>query len=262
MENILEKIYKYKLAEVVSAKEKIPLEKLRKQAQSLLPSRNFFAALKAKNDKKETALICEIKKASPSKGIICADFDPIKLAKVYDSAGATAISVLTDEKFFQGSITDLAKVRNASQLPILRKEFIVDAYQIYQTKIIGGDCILLIMAMIDDSKAQELEAAAFECGLSILIEVHDEQELKRALRLKSKLIGINNRDLKTFKVDLETSIRLSSAVPSDYILVAESGIKSFEDLRKLKQAGINCFLIGEHFLSTKNIETEVKKFNA
>lgn len=261
MSNILEEIYQHKLVEVRGKKKLKPLQEICKElkCQENKP-KDFFQALKNKDESGETALICEIKKASPSRGIIRENFDPVELAKIYNDSGATCMSILTDEKYFMGSDQYLSNVRKISNLPILRKDFIVDNYQIYEAKLLGADCILLIVAMLDDVKLHELEDCAISLGLSVLIEVHCEEELKRALKMKSKLIGINNRNLKTMKVDLQTSLNLAELVPLDYVLVSESGIKDIADILLLKEAGINCFLIGEHFMSQNNIAAAVKAF--
>lgn len=257
MKNILGEIYQHKLIEVRERKKALSVQEICKKIKCQEKPKDFFTALKKKNDKNEISLICEIKKASPSAGLIRADFDHVKIAKEYEKGGASCLSVLTDEKYFMGKNEFLQEVRKNSPLPILRKDFMVDTYQIYEAKMLGADCILLIAAMLDDAKLCELESCAFDAGLSVLIEVHDEEELQRASKLKSKLIGINNRDLKTFKTDLETSLFLSEQVPSDYVLVSESGIKSSVDIELLQQAGINCFLIGEHFMRQKDISKAV-----
>ena len=257
MKNILEEIYQHKLVEVRNRKKILSVQEICAQTKCLDKPKNFFEALKKKNDKNEIALICEIKKASPSHGLIREDFNHIEIAKAYERAGATCLSILTDEKYFQGKNEYLKEVSQISSLPILRKEFMVDTYQVYEAKMLGASCILLIVAMLDDAKLQELEQCALDSGLSVLIEVHDEAELQRASKLKSKLIGINNRDLKTLQVNLETSLFLSEQVPSDYVIVSESGIKSSIDIELLQQAGINCFLIGEHFMRQRDMEKAV-----
>ncbi len=258
--NILQEIYQHKLIEVRNRKKHTPVEAICKKIDCKRQILDFAGALKAKNAQNQNALICEIKKASPSKGLIRADFDPVKIAKTYQKAGAACISVLTDEKYFKGSLENLAAVRKATTLPILRKDFIADAYQIYEAKLAGADCILLIVAMLDDEKLLELEEIAINSGLSVLIEVHSEEELKRALKMQSKLIGINNRNLKTLKVDINTSINLAKQIPDDRIIIGESGIKSRSDIEKLNAGGINSFLIGEHFMLSDDIGDEVKKF--
>jgi indole-3-glycerol phosphate synthase len=258
MKNILEEIYQHKLFEVRERKKLLSVPEICAKIKCQNPPKDFFLALKNKNEKSEISLICEIKKASPSHGLIREDFNHLEIARAYEDGGATCLSILTDEKYFQGKNEYLSQVRQITSLPILRKDFIVDSYQIYEAKMLGADCILLILAMLDDKKLQELETCALDAGLSVLLEVHDEAELQRASALKSKLLGINNRNLKTLKVDLETSLFLSQQVPSDYVLVAESGIKSSIDIELLQQAGINCFLIGEHFMRQKNIAKAVK----
>ena len=261
MKNILEEIYQHKLVEVRNKKKVLGLQEICSQLKcSEKKPKDFFSALKAKDSNGETALICEIKKASPSRGIIREDFDAVEIAKIYQESGATCLSILTDEKYFQGCDRYLQEIREVSSLPLLRKEFIVDSYQVYEAKLLGADCILLIVAMLDDKKLHELEDCAISLGLSVLIEVHNEEELHRALKMKSKLVGINNRDLKTLKVDLQISLNLAELVPVDYVLVGESGIKDISDILLLKEAGINCFLIGEYFMSQKNIAAAVKAF--
>lgn len=258
MKNILEEIYQHKLVEVRNRKKELSVQEICKKTKCLEKPKDFFGALKTKSDRSEVGLICEIKKASPSHGIIREDFNHIEIAKSYAEGGATCLSILTDEKYFMGKNQYLQEVRAISNLPILRKDFMVDTYQIYEAKMLGADCILLIVAMLDDAKLQELEQCAFDAGLSVLVEVHNEAELQRASKLKSKLLGINNRDLKTLKVDLQTSLFLCEQVPNDYVLVSESGIKDALDVDLLQQAGINCFLIGEHFMRQKNIVKAVK----
>lgn len=262
MKNILAEIYQHKLIEVRECKKNMRLEEICKKLKCAegLQTKSFAAALQEKISQNKTALICEIKKASPSKGIIRANFNAEEIARTYEEAGATCISVLTDKKYFQGADEYLMQTRATVSLPILRKDFMVDQYQIYEAKMLGADCILLIVAMLDDSKLYELEECAISLGLSVLIEVHNEEELHRALKLKSKLIGINNRNLKTLEVDLNTSLQLAPLVPADRIIIGESGIKTTEDIKKLKAANIHCFLIGEHFMAQENFATEVKKF--
>lgn len=259
MKNILEEIYQHKLVEVRNRKKELSVQEICQRTKCLREkSKSFFTTLQEKNDKVEIGLICEIKKASPSHGLIREDFNHIEIAKDYAEAGATCLSILTDEKYFMGKSQYLQEVRAISNLPILRKDFMVDTYQIYESKMLGANCILLIVAMLDDAKLAELEQCAFDVGLSVLIEVHNEAELQRASKLKSKLLGINNRDLKTLKVDLQTSLLLSEQVPNDYVLISESGIKDALDIDLLQQAGINCFLIGEHFMRQKNIVRAVQ----
>jgi indole-3-glycerol phosphate synthase len=260
MTNILQEIYQYKLIEVRNHKKQISVQQICDKIDCDRQILDFIAALTAKNVANQNALICEVKKASPSKGVIRKDFDPVKIAKIYQESGAACVSVLTDEKYFQGHSDHLAQIRQNIDLPILRKDFIVDEYQIYEAKMIGADCILLIVAMLDDEKLLQLEDVALKAGLSVLIEVHDEEEFNRALKMQSKLIGVNNRNLKTLEVDINNSINLAKNAPEDYILVGESGVKSPADLVKLNEAGIQSFLIGEHFMLQDDISSEVGRF--
>jgi indole-3-glycerol phosphate synthase len=255
--NILQEIYQYKLIEVRNRKKQLSLNDICKSLKCLekTPEKHqFYLALKNKNDKNQLALICEIKKGSPSAGIISPDLDVAKTAKEYQDNQATCISVLTDEKYFYSHLDFLKIARESCDLPLLRKDFIVDAYQIYEAKLYGANCILLIVAMLDDSKLQDLESTAIELGLDVLIEVHSLDELNRALKLKSPLIGINNRDLKTLKIDLNTAIELKKFVPDDRLIICESGIKSISDLENFRQNNINCFLIGEFFMRGGKID--------
>ena len=254
MQNILKEIHQHKLSEVRESKKTLSLTTICKNLKcSEKKPKDFIAALQKRITKNEAALICEVKKSSPSKGIIREDFNPVEIAKSYERAGAACISVLTDKKYFNGSNDYLAQIRLAVNLPILRKDFIVDAYQIYEAKMLGADCILLIVAMLDDFILKELEQIALSLNLSVLIEVHDEIELTRAFKLQSKLIGINNRNLKNFTVDINNSLKLANLVSQDYILVSESGIQNAVDIKKLQNKNINSFLIGEYFMKQDNI---------
>jgi indole-3-glycerol phosphate synthase len=194
------------------------------------------------------AVIAEIKKASPSKGIIRANFDPVEIAKSYAEAGATCLSVLTDIDFFQGFDAYLVDARNACDLPVIRKDFIVDAYQVYEARVMGADCILLIVAALDDAKLTELSDLAAELGLDVLVEVHDEAELERALKLPNKLVGINNRNLRTFETSLDTTLSMLDKIPDDRLVVTESGIHTPEDIKLMRDNNVNCFLVGEAFM--------------
>ena len=214
--------------------------------------RGFEDAIMSRVSEKETAIIAEIKKASPSKGIIREDFEPIKISKEYEEGGATCLSILTDEPFFQGKLEYLNSVRSSCELPILRKDFMIDLYQIYETKAYGGDCILLIVAALDIIQLKDFSQLARELNLDILIEVHSEDELNEALSINSKLIGINNRDLTTFEVDKNLAIKLARQIPKDVIVVSESGISSREDILSSKEQGIHSFLIGESFMRKPN----------
>ena len=214
--------------------------------------RGFIEAISTKVYKEETAIIAEIKKASPSKGLIRQDFEPKKIAEDYEVNGATSLSILTDEPFFQGKLEYLDMVRNTCTLPILRKDFMIDLYQIYETKAYGGDCILLIVAALDIVQLKDFSQLARELNLDILIEVHSEDELNEALSINSKLIGINNRDLTTFEVDKNLAIKLARQIPKDVIAISESGISSREDILSSKEQGIHSFLIGESFMRKPN----------
>ena len=221
--------------------------------------RAFVSAISEKVFKEETAIIAEIKKASPSKGLIREDFDPKKIAEEYETNGATCLSILTDEPFFQGKLEYLATVRNSCELPILRKDFIIDPYQIYETKAYGGDCILLIVAALDIMQLKDFSQLAQELDLDILVEVHSEKELTGALSISPTLVGINNRDLTTFEVDKNLSLKLSKKIPRDITVVSESGINSKEDILSSKEQGIHSFLIGESFMREPSPGEALKK---
>lgn len=243
---------------MAARKSERSIEELSRVARANAPPRGFRSALRRALDDGRFGLIAEIKKASPSRGLIRADFDPPALARAYRAGGASCLSVLTEARWFQGSDEFLMAARAAVDLPVLRKDFMLDPYQVVEARALGADCILLIMAALEDAAAAELEMAAEELGMDVLVEVHDRMELDRALRLRSGLIGINNRNLKTLQVDLATTEELAPHVPDDHLLVCESGLRSTEDLRRMQRCGAGCFLVGEHLMSQPDVEAATK----
>lgn len=248
MTDILDKIVAVKRQEVAAAIKRKSLDVVRADAESRVLTRDFVGAMRAKIAAGQPAVIAEIKKASPSKGVLCEDFIPADIAQTYAEHGAACLSVLTDVQFFQGSIDFLKQARASCQLPVLRKDFIVDAYQIYESRAMGADAILLIAACLDDAQMAEFEAIAHRLDMAVLVEVHDALELARALKLKTPLLGINNRNLKTFEVSLDTTLTLMRDVPADRLLVTESGIVSRDDVLRMGAVGVNAFLVGEAFM--------------
>ncbi|RED13225.1 indole-3-glycerol phosphate synthase TrpC [Pontivivens insulae] len=258
MTNVLDRIKAYKLEEVAARKAQRPLAEVEAAAKSASPVRDFEGALRRKVSEGRYALIAEVKKASPSKGLIRADFEPADLAAQYERGGATCLSVLTDAPSFQGHEDYLVAARSAVSLPVLRKDFMYDPWQVAEARALGADCILIIMASVSESQATELEDAARAWGMSALIEVHDGQELDRALMLQSGLIGINNRNLKTFETSLDVTRDLGARVGGERLLVSESGMATREDLAKLSGYGARTFLIGESLMRKEDVEAATR----
>ncbi|WP_027015695.1 indole-3-glycerol phosphate synthase TrpC [Comamonas composti] len=256
MSDILKQICEVKVQEVAAAKKRMPLADMRRDAESRVLTRDFAGALRAKIAQGQAGVIAEIKKASPSKGVIrTGEFIPADIAQSYafgdGKVSAACLSVLTDRQFFQGSVDYLKQARASCSLPVLRKDFMVDPYQIYESRAMGADCVLLIAACLDDAQMAEMEQIAQSLDMAVLVEVHDGAELERALKLATPLVGINNRNLRSFEVSLQTTLALQKQVPADRLLVTESGIASAADVQTLRDAGIHAFLVGETFMRAK-----------
>ncbi len=246
--DILKRILVHKQEEIVQRSTAIPLTELRNRAEHAPTVRGFAKSLMARLDKEEPAVIAEIKKASPSKGVIREDFDPVQIARSYARAGAACLSVLTDEYFFQGHDEYLVMARDACELPVIRKDFMIDDYQVYEARVLSADCILLIVAALDDARLISLYQLAHELGMDVLVEVHDERELERAMQLDLPFVGINNRNLHSFETRLSTTTELLKLIPEDCFVITESGIHSHADVQLMREHGVNAFLVGEVFM--------------
>ncbi len=262
MSDILNTILARKAEEIEQRSRVRPLNELRARALQQPATRGFVEAIRRKHAASQAAVIAEVKKASPSKGLIRKDFDPAAIARSYEAGGAACLSVLTDVDFFQGSNLYLGEARNACSLPVLRKDFVIDPYQVYEARVIGADCILLIVAALEDGPMIEMANLAMELGMDVLVEVHDIDELERALQTDCELIGVNNRNLRTFEVSLDTTLELKTAVPPDRTLVTESGIATAADVARMRDAGVETFLIGESFMREADPGAALKRLFA
>ncbi|GAB2585919.1 indole-3-glycerol phosphate synthase TrpC [Dyella jejuensis] len=259
MTDILQRILARKAEELAERSTKLPLKELSARVADMPDTRGFAAAIEAKIAAGLPAVIAEVKKASPSKGVIRAEFDPIEIARSYEAGGAACLSVLTDKDFFQGSEHFLQQARAACSLPVLRKDFVIDPYQVYEARAIGADCILLIVAALGDAELLELSLLAADLDLDVLCEVHDAEELERAQAVPVPLIGVNNRNLRTFETSLDTTLELQQLMEYDRVLVAESGIHTLDDVARLREAGVNAFLVGEAFMRASDPGRELKR---
>jgi indole-3-glycerol phosphate synthase len=256
---ILQRILSVKNEEVAAAKRSRPFAQVAAEARDAPPPRDFVAAIRGKLSAGAAAVVAEIKKASPSKGVLRPQFDPAEIARSYERHGAACLSVLTDSGFFQGRLDDLRSARAACRLPVLRKDFMIEPYQIHESRAAGADCILLIAAGLAPGMMQDMEGVAQEVGLAVLVEVHDAAELEQALRLRTPLIGINNRNLRTFETRLETTLGLLKDVPADRLVVTESGMSSAADVARMRKANVGCFLVGEAFMRAQDPGAELER---
>lgn len=259
MSDILERILATKRLEVEAGRRQRPIEALEREARAMPHARGFEQALRRRISLGKPAVIAEIKRASPSRGVICSDFDPARIAASYEGHGATCLSVLTDREYFAGSVEDLTNARAACSLPVLRKDFVIDPWQVYEARAMGADCILLIVGAVPQEKLQALEALARSLGMDVLVESHDGKQLDTALKLETALVGVNNRDLRTFQTRLETTIALLPRIPRDRILITESGIASREDVQHLFGLGVSAYLVGSAFMSAEDPGSELEK---
>ena len=257
--NVLDRICADKQDHIAAQKSRISLSDLESEIKKAPSPKGFIRQIEDLNTRADIALITEVKKASPSKGLIRADFHPVTIATAYRDSGAACLSVLTDEPYFQGKDDYFRDIRAAVDIPLLRKDFMLDPYQIYESRALGADCILIIMAALDDTQAAELYALSTELGMDVLVEVHDNEELERALKLEPAMVGVNNRNLKTLDVDLQNGIDMAQSMPDTVLKVGESGIYSHDDLMRLKNEGVQAFLVGESLMRQENIADAVKK---